>query len=607
MIAYSFRFRWPARLGIVALGLIAAAAGILSPFFQKVFVDRLLGVETAGAAATHGWGLLAEINSFAPVPALIAAFACTLTAQAMLLLLNFWGYYEGMLLQKELSERLYRKMLGIRGTSMGSTTVGEVVSIFATDVAGATVLVDQGIPMATSILFPLLFAPVAVMLLSDFPLWPMLVVIAVAFALNVYLATRQAYFFLRFKQLAAERIGIVNEWVQNVRLLRILGWIESFEGKIFAKRREETANRFKMVSNGQSMAAFGSSISYIINLTGVASLVFLSGRDVTPGELFALLWILGVFMTKPFRQLPWIFTFALDSITSIRRLEGFLMRPSDAGPLSSPGPEAPSESGTVGLSVRGLSLSIRGEEILSDISFDVRPGELVAVIGEVGAGKSLLGLSLMGETGATFSRYRLGPMDAMKLDQGQRRRFFAYVPQDGFVMSASLRENVAFRYDCPPEEDPRLERSLELAQFALDTEYLSEGIGAEIGERGVNLSGGQRQRVSLARAHHADRPVIFLDDCLSALDVDTESQLLRDLILGEWRGKTRILITHRLSALAHVDRVLFMENGRIVEDGKYEDLLAKSERVRGFVATVAKENEKEELEAESGEPRLVSR
>jgi ATP-binding cassette subfamily B multidrug efflux pump len=106
-----------------------------------------------------------------------------------------------------------------------------------------------------------------------------------------------------------------------------------------------------------------------------------------------------------------------------------------------------------------------------------------------------------------------------------------------------------------------------------------------IGERGVNLSGGQKQRVALARAHYLGRPIILMDDCLSAVDVDTERKIIDELIAGEWQGQTRILVTHRLSILERVDRVLFFENGRIVEEGRFNEILHRSARVQEFAAS----------------------
>jgi ATP-binding cassette subfamily B multidrug efflux pump len=209
-------------------------------------------------------------------------------------------------------------------------------------------------------------------------------------------------------------------------------------------------------------------------------------------------------------------------------------------------------------------------------------------VGEVGSGKSLLLLSLLGETGASFSYYQAKGFDAAQLPLDQLRQFFTFVPQEGFIMSASLRENVAFEYDINSDEHDRgITESLRRAQFDLGKERVEEGLSTEIGERGVNLSGGQRQRVSLARVDYYRAPIILLDDCLSAVDVDTENLLLDGLIKGAWKDRTRLLVTHRLTVLEKSDRVIFLHEGRLAAQGTFYELLASNSQFRQFAASVA--------------------
>jgi ABC-type multidrug transport system fused ATPase/permease subunit len=153
-------------------------------------------------------------------------------------------------------------------------------------------------------------------------------------------------------------------------------------------------------------------------------------------------------------------------------------------------------------------------------------------------------------------------------------------------MSASLRENVAFLYDIEIERDSDIEESLRLAQFEVFKERVENGLATEIGERGVNLSGGQKQRVSLARVHFHKAPTLLLDDCLSAVDVDTEEKLFTQLIDGAWAERTRLLVTHRLSILHRMDRILFMQEGSIVDSGTYAELMDRSPLFRDYTQSV---------------------
>lgn len=571
--------RFHARLLILLCSLLAAVFGLCSPFLQKEFIDRL-----TGSPETFHF-----LSQSSPVYYVVLAFGAVLLAQGFSLLTNYLGVREAVFMQRVFAERLYDKTLGLRVDTMSHRPLGEIVAIYATDVPGATVFLDQTLPAGASTAFPLILAPFAISFLFAIPIWPTLLVMFFIILVNSCLAFRQSRFFFRFKQLAAERIGLVNEWVQNIRTIRILGWIGHFEKAIFEKREVETVNRVSMVTNGQVMNAVSSSITFVLNVITLYSLVYFSKNQVTSGELLALLWIVGVFLTRPFRQMPWFFTFAFDSWTSLKRLDDFLSLHNNQTESLLPEKYLPPENDDVVLDVRHLNLQVGERKILRDISFRVHEGEFVAIVGEVGSGKSMLLLSLLGETGARYQSYHVGTLDAQKATLDQVRAHYSFVPQEGFIMSASLRENVGFIYDLDPERDPQIGQSLKLAQFDLSTERVEKGLDTEIGERGVNLSGGQKQRVSLARVHFYDAPIMLLDDSLSAVDVDTEQKIFDDLLLGAWKNRTRILVTHRLSALHRVDRILFMEEGRIIDEGSFDELIRRNPKFREYTSTVAQE------------------
>lgn len=581
--------RFHARLLILLSSLLAAVLGLLGPFFQKEFIDQLSGVQSH----LH----LVQFNN--PLLYILGAFVCVILSQSFSQLTNFLSVREALYMQKIFAQRLYEKTLNLRVDTMSGKAVGEIVSLYATDVQGATVFLDQTLPAGASTLFPLILAPFAISLIFDVPPWPTITLIVIIVLLNSLMAFRQSRFFFRFKQLAAERIGLVNEWIQNIRTIRILGWIRHFENNIFAKREIETRNRVMMVTNGQIMNAISSSITFVLNIATLGSLVLYSKHQITGGELLALLWIVAVFLTRPFRQMPWFFTFAFDSWTSLKRLETFFSTKNNETPIpTKESIKSARREEKYAVQIRDLNLEIGGRKILDHIDLDLMHGEFVAVVGEVGSGKSMLLLSLLRETGASFGFYHLVNKDALTESLDELRSQYAYVPQEGFIMSATLRENVAFIYDVEPERDALVEESLKFAQFDLSTERVDKGLNTEIGERGVNLSGGQKQRVGLARVHFHKAPVLLLDDCLSAVDVDTEQRLFDQLLLGAWKSRTRVLVTHRLSALPRVDRILFMEEGRIIDQGSFEELLARNQKFREFTTSVAKEaSEKKSDEA----------
>ena len=505
---------------------------------------------------------------------------------------------ESILLQQDLSQKLYEKTMSLRPDSLQGKTVGEMVAIYATDVMGATIFLEQSLPSGAATLFPLILAPLALHLLFNIPLFQVLAVMGIIITINSSLALRQSKFFTRFKQLAADRLGLVNEWILNIKSLKIMGWIDAFEIKINKMRVTETNNRISMVTNGQTMNAISSTATFVINIVAITILVNDHKSQVTPGELLSLLWILGVFLSRPFRQLPWFFTFGFDGWTSLKRIANFLELKNQGRdwPQSISIDESNTETQGPSIEVQNLNLKIGKDQLLKNISFSIKQKEFVAIVGEVGSGKSLLLLSLMGETGASMDAYRINHRNVLSSSHGELCRHFSYVPQEGFVMSASLRENIAFDYSINSKMDSRILNCLELAQFNFDQEPLPERLETEIGERGVNLSGGQKQRVNIARADFYDCPVVLLDDSLSALDVNTEEQLIKSLLKGRWKNKTRILTTHRLSVLKEVDRIFFLEGGEIIACGTLDDLLLNSIKFQRFIEN---HQSKAEYEAES--------
>jgi ABC-type multidrug transport system fused ATPase/permease subunit len=587
LLEYIMLSRLPWRYLILFISFCASIAGIISPLLQKIFIDQLLKTSNTNSTVFY-----LNLDDYSPLYFIFLSFLFIILAQALSLYTSYLGMLESRYLQEKLSEMVYLKTLSIHADSLKGKTVGEMVALYATDVMGATIFLEQTIPSGAATIFPLIIAPAVLYWAYDLPLQNIVLTMLFVIVLNSFLALRQSVFFMRYKQLAAERIGLVNEWIQNIRTLKILGWIESYEKKIIAKREDETDNRISMVTNGQAMNSISSSITFFINLVALFTLVS-TKPNITPGEILSLLWILGIFLTRPFRQMPWFFTFGFDGWTSVKRLSAFLTMKNSGSSFQEviSSPDANLEIAGPSIEVKNLSLKIRKKQVLKNIDFSVKPSEFVAIVGEVGSGKSLLLLSLIGETGADFNSYKINNANMLQQKTSDLCKYFAFVPQDGFVMSATLRENIAFDYEVSTKMDSRMNASLLAAQFNLEKENLIEKLDTEIGERGVNLSGGQKQRVGLARADFYDCPALLLDDCLSALDVNTEKLIIESLLKGKWKHKTRLLATHRLSILNEVDRIIFLDEGEIQDQGTLEELFARSEKFKLFIKSLEEKNE----------------
>lgn len=279
-------------------------------------------------------------------------------------------------------------------------------------------------------------------------------------------------------------------------------------------------------------------------------------KELTSGELVAFIQFMGM-LAWPLTSLSWAFLLFRKGNLSLGRIDDLLR-----GPTEDPGEEGAPPAGT--LEVRGLWC--RG---LCDVSFTVRPGERIAIVGPVGAGKSTLLDVLLGLLPTPRGSVFFGGKDLSELSLKARRRIFAGVPQDGFLFSGTLRENIG----------PGAEEGFRAA--CLDRDGLAEGLDTQVGERGGAVSGGQRQRIALARALVRHAPVLVLDEPFSALDVGTEAAIREALPAGT----TILLATHQVWTAGWADRVLVLDEGRLVEAGSPAELVAReglyAELVRG--------------------------
>ena len=242
-------------------------------------------------------------------------------------------------------------------------------------------------------------------------------------------------------------------------------------------------------------------------------------------------------------------------------------------------------------SVRSES-SVNTYAILHQINFQAQPGEFIAVVGQVGAGKS------------SFLNVLLGEMNKVNGKVSLNGRV-AYVPQTAWLMNASVRDNILFGL---PYDEEKYKKVLQICELEADLSILPGGDQTEIGERGVNLSGGQKQRVSLARAVYDEADIYIIDDCLSALDAHVGRAVFYNVLKGVLKGKTIIFVTHALSYVSEVDRIAVFRNGYLVENAPYDKLMSSEDtefyRLNIQFQKKSKAQEQEELDDEANLPNL---
>lgn len=526
------------RIFIIALALTASICGLLVPFFQNQFVESM-------SLYKLGWATGLTFISF-------SCFQLT----------SYFGNKEALICQARLASYLYNHILNLKSLS-ATNTVGEKVALYTTDIPSATMWLEQSIPYFFTTLFPLILTPVFLYYYYHLPILFSLLVIGILVTFNILMAYRQSIFFYRFKILAGQRMGLVNEWIQNIKSLKTLNWISAFEKKIIQKRKEETHNRILMVTNGQIMNSFSASITFWLNLCVLIFILMTSGEQIEKKNLLVILWVMGIFLARPLRQLPWLLTMMFDALTSANRLFDFYKLQNQESTIKT----LTQNNSSTTLEIQKLNLHLDDAHVLKNIDLSIHKNEIVALIGPVGSGKSLLLKSILNETTVV----------ADHLYHAQ----CSYLPQEPFILSSTIKDNISLTYDSTDNDSDCL-LALENAEFDILADRLPEGLKTSIGERGLNLSGGQKQRLNLSRIFFRPQPLILLDDPFSAVDVGTEAQLIRNIQALQKQGHSFLVTTQRYSFLEYCDRVVFLEHGEILFDGQFKDFKT-IEKFRNFL------------------------
>lgn len=373
-------------------------------------------------------------------------------------------------------------------------------------------------------------------------------------------------------QRVQEQFGALSDQAQEsfsgIRVIKAYAQ-ESAEVEDFSRTSQEYVARQLIQVR---IAALLWPLMTVIGGLTIVGLIYLGGRDVIEGRLtvgqFVQFGAYLAMLTWPMIALGWVFNLVQQGLASWKRVASIL----STEPTIRDAADAESRTQVAGeIELRDVSLELDGRRVLNHVHLTIPAGTTLGVVGATGSGKSLLVSLIPRLLDPNEGTVLVDSVDVRRLRLAHLRQHVGYVPQESFLFSDTLRNNVTFGVE--NASDAEIERALELSQLRKDLEQLPQGLDTLVGERGVTLSGGQKQRAALARALLRDSRILILDDALASVDAETEERILAGL--REFvRRRTSVIVSHRISAVRDADQIIVLDGGEIVERGTHASLLA---------------------------------
>ncbi|XP_065206736.1 multidrug resistance-associated protein 1-like [Planococcus citri] len=479
----------------------------------------------------------------------------------------------GLQMRSTLMAVIYRKALRISNNAKKSFSLGDITNLMSVD-AQRFYDVHLYLNMAISAPFTISASLYFLWRTVGWSAFAGLFVMLVIIPINGFAAGRIKSLQTEQMKCKDERVKITNEVLSGIKALKMYAWETSFERKILEIREKEIKLLKSIANINTSVSFLWTSAPFLVSLITFAVFTFADPNNVLTAQIAFVSLSLFNIIKLPISLIPRMITNTVQAMVATKRINKFL----NSGELDFDAVEHDTTERDPIITEKGTFTwgTDRDRPTLTNINVRIKSGDLVAIVGPVGCGKSSLLSAFLGEMNKVQGRVNT-------------KGTIAYVPQQAWLQNATVRENILFTN---PYKKPLYNKVVDACALRPDFLVLPGGDQTEIGEKGVNLSGGQKQRISLARAVYNNADTYFLDDPLSAVDSHVGKHIFENVIgpHGMLRKKTRLLVTHATNYLSEVDYIIVMKGGCITENGTYNELMKKQGDFSDFIMTYSQED-----------------
>lgn len=506
----------------------------------------------------------------------IAMFAVSVS-QTVCLHQYFQRAFEtGMRVKSSMTALIYSKSMKLSNEGRAAKSTGDIVNYMAVDTERLQDLTQYG-QMLWSAPFQITLCMISLYQLVGLSMLAGVGAMILMIPVNGLIARLMKRLQKEQMKNKDSRTRLTTEILNNMKSIKLYAWSTAFMNKLNHIRNDQELKTLRKIGASQAFANFTwSTTPFLVSCSTFAVFVLTGDQPLTTEIVFPALTLFNL-LSFPLAILPMVITSIIEASVAVGRLTDYFtadeLQPEAVitrDPAAYPGDEA--------VRIRDATFTWdKSRNCLEDINFTANKGELSCIVGRVGSGKSSLLQTLLGDIWKIHGEVVV-------------RGTTAYVAQQAWIMNASVKENIVFGHRWDPHF---YDRTVNACALADDLKTLPDGDRTEVGERGISLSGGQKARLTLARAVYARADVYLLDDCLSAVDQHVGRHLINQVLgpEGLLASKTRILATNSIPVLLEADFITLLRDGRILEKGTYDQLMAMRGEVSNLIKTANKEEE----------------